>query len=81
MRTFTANADAVARLPDGFVINTKNEIGMRNLATKLRFLLLCQIASVAVVLDHLERAAWPATPDAAADFTGDAACCARRGTS
>ena len=63
MRASPADADAVARLPDGLVIDTENEIGVRDLAAKLRFFLLCQVTAVALVLDYLEGAGWSAAPD------------------
>ena len=52
MRVGTAYANAMPGLPNGLVINTEDEIGMRNLASKLRLFLLCQIASVTFVFDH-----------------------------
>ena len=60
MRALTADADAMTCLPDGLVIDTKDEIGMRDLTTQLRLFLLGQITPVAVVLDHLKRTARPA---------------------
>ena len=81
MRASPADADAVARLPDGLVIDTENEIGVRDLAAKLRFFLLCQVTAVALVLDYLEGAGRPAAPDRAPDLAGHTACGAGRGAS
>ena len=74
----TRGAYTVTGLSDGLFINAEDEIGMRDLAAKLPFLDLRQIASVALVLDHLEGPARPATTDVAPDLAGHAAGCARR---
>ena len=74
----TRGAYPVARLTDGLFINAEDEIGVRDLAAKLPFLDLRQIASVAFVLDHLEGPARPATTDVAPDLAGHAACRPRR---
>ena len=80
-RAVTGRANAMPGLTDRLVIDAEDEIGMRNLAAKLALFLFCQITPVALILDHLQRAAWPAPPDSAPHLAGHAPGGARRGPS
>ena len=79
MRVRSTDADAVAGLPYGLVIDAEDKIGMRDLAAKLCLFLLCQITPIALVLDYLQRTGRPATADGAAHLAGHAPCRPRRG--